>query len=367
MLGLTLLWVYLRRNESFLRFRNTILTANLIGLAGYALMPTAPPRMLPELGFVDTLALFSSVNHSSGAVEAASNPYAAMPSLHAADALIVGVVMALIVRRPIFKALWLAWPVWVWFAVMATANHWWLDIAAGVAVAGVAWGLLELWERRRRPQHAHRVRAGAVKEGYEQGARRLATRSITGLARTRVTPNALTAVGVTLCRRSPRCSSTSSTATRSSSSGSAPSSSSSARCWTSWTARSRATAGAAPTFGAFIDSTTDRIGEAAVLGAIVLVLMRDGNEVGVALTIAALAGGMLVPYARARAEALGPQGRGRLRRPRRARGDHRRLARARALGRAAVGMALLALAAWSTVLQRILLVRTQLRAQARKT
>jgi membrane-associated phospholipid phosphatase len=151
LLGLTLLWVYLRRNDSFLRFRNAILTANLIGLAGYALMPTAPPRMLPELGFVDTLALFSSVNHSSGAVEAASNPYAAMPSLHAADALIVGVVMALIVRRWVFKALWLVWPVWVWFTVMATANHWWLDIAAGVAVAGVAWGLLELWERRRRP------------------------------------------------------------------------------------------------------------------------------------------------------------------------------------------------------------------------
>ena len=67
-LGLALLWTYLRRNERFLRFRNTILVANLIGLAGYALMPTAPPRMFPELGFVDTLALFSGVNHSSAAV-----------------------------------------------------------------------------------------------------------------------------------------------------------------------------------------------------------------------------------------------------------------------------------------------------------
>lgn len=149
-LGLALLWTYLRHNERFLRFRNTILLANLIGLAGYALMPTAPPRMLPELGFVDTLALFGSVNHSSAAVEAASNPYAAMPSLHAADALIVGIAMALIVRRPAFKLLWLAWPAWVAFTVMATANHFWLDIAAGIAVAGVAAGLLELWERRRR-------------------------------------------------------------------------------------------------------------------------------------------------------------------------------------------------------------------------
>jgi membrane-associated phospholipid phosphatase len=149
-LGLALLWTYLWRNERFYRFRNTILLANLIGLAGYALMPTAPPRMFPELGFVDTLALFSGVNHSSGAVEAASNPYAAMPSLHAADALLVGVFMAMIVRRPLAKVLWLLWPIWVWFTVMATANHWWLDIAAGVVVAGVAAGLLELYARLRR-------------------------------------------------------------------------------------------------------------------------------------------------------------------------------------------------------------------------
>ena len=136
--GLTLLWVYLRRNDAFLRFRNTIMLANVIGLAGYALLPTAPPRMFPSFGFVDTLAAFSSVNHGSGLVELASNPYAAMPSLHAADALIVGVVMATVVRRRIFKVVWLLWPAWVWFTVMGTANHFWLDIVAGIAVAAVA-------------------------------------------------------------------------------------------------------------------------------------------------------------------------------------------------------------------------------------
>jgi PAP2 superfamily len=136
--GLTLLWVYLRRNDAFLRFRNTIMLANVIGLAGYALLPTAPPRMFPGFGFVDTLAAFSSVNHGSGLVELASNPYAAMPSLHAADALIVGVVLATVVRRRIFKVLWLLWPAWVWFTVMGTANHFWLDIVAGIVVAGVA-------------------------------------------------------------------------------------------------------------------------------------------------------------------------------------------------------------------------------------
>jgi membrane-associated phospholipid phosphatase len=137
-LGLALLWVYVRRNDAFLRFRNTIMLANVIGLVGYALMPTAPPRMFPGFGFVDTLAAFGTVNHGSGLVELASNPYAAMPSLHAADALIVGVVLATVVRRRIFKALWLLWPAWVWFTVMATANHFWLDIVAGIAVAALA-------------------------------------------------------------------------------------------------------------------------------------------------------------------------------------------------------------------------------------
>lgn len=136
-LGLTLMWVYLRRNEYFLRFRNTVLVANLIGLVGYVTLPTAPPRMFPDFGFVDTLARFSDVNHNSAVVELASNPYAAMPSLHAADSLIVGVAMALILRRPLFKLLWLLWPAWVWFIVMGTGNHFWLDIAAGIVVAGL--------------------------------------------------------------------------------------------------------------------------------------------------------------------------------------------------------------------------------------
>lgn len=134
-LGLALLYVYFRWNHAFVRFRNTIMLANLLGLAGYVLLPTAPPRMFPELGFADTLAMVGGLNHGSGFVELASNPYAAMPSLHAADALIVGVTLALLSKRRIVQAIWLLWPAWVWFAVMATGNHFWLDVVAGVAVA----------------------------------------------------------------------------------------------------------------------------------------------------------------------------------------------------------------------------------------
>jgi membrane-associated phospholipid phosphatase len=140
-LGLALLWVYLRRHEYFAKFRNTILLANVIGLIGFIALPTAPPRMFPQLGFVDTIASFG-INHGSGFVELAANPYAAMPSLHSADALIVGVTLALIVKRWYFKVLWLLWPAWVWFSVMATANHFWLDVVAGIGVAVLAVGIV---------------------------------------------------------------------------------------------------------------------------------------------------------------------------------------------------------------------------------
>ena len=137
-IGIALLWVYFRRNSAFTRFRNTILLANVLGLIGYVLLPTAPPRFFTSVGFSDTVGQFGGLNHGSGLVELAANPYAAMPSLHAADALIVGVVLASVARRWPIKVLWLLWPVWVWFAVMATGNHFWLDVFAGVILGTIA-------------------------------------------------------------------------------------------------------------------------------------------------------------------------------------------------------------------------------------
>ncbi|HEY2311279.1 MAG TPA: phosphatase PAP2 family protein [Gaiellaceae bacterium] len=131
-IGLTLLWVYLRRHDGFIRFRNTILLANLIGLLGFWLMPTAPPWMFPGKGFID------GVNHSSALLQSLGNSYAAMPSLHSADALIVAFFMVSTSRTIWAKALWALWPVWVWFCVIATANHYLLDVLAGITVAVVA-------------------------------------------------------------------------------------------------------------------------------------------------------------------------------------------------------------------------------------
>ena len=207
-----------------------------------------------------------------------------------------------------------------------------------------------------------RSEALTLKDAYTTGARRLASRSIVGLTRTRVTPNALTAAGVTLCAL--------------------------AAVLVYFEYRHElvffwlgavvfvvgsildildgalARAGGKTTpFGAFIDSTTDRVSEAFMLGAIALVLMRDGSELGVALTAAALTGSFLVSYTRARAEALG------------LRGDVGIGSRAERVVVITIGLVLapwvpieLALAfltatAWVTVLQRVLHVRRQLRAR----
>jgi PAP2 superfamily len=161
-LSLALLWVYLRRYPAFIRFRNWVLLTNMLGLVVYVSLPTAPPRLLPWEGFVDTLAQREELNQGTGLVQLVANEYAAMPSLHAADALIVGVTLSSAVASR-WGRLWLLWPVWVSFALMSTANHFWLDVCAGFLLAGIAALLLHGkaagWFRGR-PDAAHSVPTG---------------------------------------------------------------------------------------------------------------------------------------------------------------------------------------------------------------
>jgi membrane-associated phospholipid phosphatase len=146
--GLALLWIYIYRYPAFLRVRDTVIVTNTIGLLGYVLLPTAPPRLLPDEDFVDTMAS-SPLNHATDVVRLAANPHAAMPSLHAADALIIGVSLALLVRPLWLKVAWLLWPCWVAFALMASGNHFWLDIAVGMVLVAIAVPITGWLERRR--------------------------------------------------------------------------------------------------------------------------------------------------------------------------------------------------------------------------
>jgi membrane-associated phospholipid phosphatase len=157
--GAALLWVYLRHNAGYPRLRDTIIIANTLGLVGYVALPVAPPRLLPERGFVDMLGQSEVLNQGSGIVHVLANPYAAMPSLHAADAFIVGVALAAASRSRWLKALFLLWPLWVCFALLATANHYWLDLAAGAALAALGAALTGTRGRARKRPVVRRARS----------------------------------------------------------------------------------------------------------------------------------------------------------------------------------------------------------------
>jgi membrane-associated phospholipid phosphatase len=145
-----LVWLYLYRNEHFYFVRNMFMVAMGLALVGYTLMPTAPPRLFAEEGFIDTITDYAKVNHDSALVKIFVNPYAAIPSMHCAFALMIGVPGALIARRTSTRVLWCIYPFLVFFVVVVTANHFWIDAAAGALVAGLS-ALTALQLARARP------------------------------------------------------------------------------------------------------------------------------------------------------------------------------------------------------------------------
>jgi hypothetical protein len=133
---LTLAWVYLCRNPAFYFVRNMFTVAMGLALVLYVVYPTAPPRLMPELGYTDSVAAFTGVPESASGLLV--NPYAAVPSMHVAFALMLAASAVRLTRRRWVRAAWLAYPPVVCFAVVATANHWWADAVAGALVAAVA-------------------------------------------------------------------------------------------------------------------------------------------------------------------------------------------------------------------------------------
>jgi hypothetical protein len=133
-----LTWLYLRRNESFYFVRNVIITAMGLACVVHALLPTAPPRLLTQYGFVDTIQQFAHVDQDSGAISALVNKYAAVPSMHVGFALIVGITAATLARRRWAKVLLLCYPLLMLSVVLVTGNHFWFDGLAGAAVAGIS-------------------------------------------------------------------------------------------------------------------------------------------------------------------------------------------------------------------------------------
>jgi len=140
-------WLYLRRNHHYYFVRNIVFSAMALALIGYILFPTAPPRMLTDLGFIDTLEKTADVNFNTGAVSLLSNPFAAVPSVHTCFSLIIGTSCFFLVRRPAVRLLWLLYPCLIVFSIVATGNHFWLDAILGACLAFVALGAAWTIER----------------------------------------------------------------------------------------------------------------------------------------------------------------------------------------------------------------------------
>ncbi|MGO9751688.1 MAG: phosphatase PAP2 family protein [Solirubrobacteraceae bacterium] len=133
-----LTFIYLRRNDSFYFVRNMFMIAMLIALVGYAIYPTAPPRLYPEWGFTDSVQQFTGIHVENGAGSAFLNAYAAVPSMHVCFALMIGVPMSRFVKHVLIKVLWLIYPLFICFVVIATGNHYLTDVLLGALTAALS-------------------------------------------------------------------------------------------------------------------------------------------------------------------------------------------------------------------------------------
>lgn len=157
-----LIWVYRRRHDLYPRLRTTVLATWLIALPVYALFPTAPPR-LADIGIVDTVSRQTRFALDSPAVTAFYNPIAAVPSLHAGFAIAVGVAVGVSVRPLWARVAALLWGPAVAVVVIATGNHFVLDVVLGAMAVLVGYGTAILVHRE--TSTTRRIRARALVAG----------------------------------------------------------------------------------------------------------------------------------------------------------------------------------------------------------
>nr|WP_307813436.1 bifunctional glycosyltransferase 87/phosphatase PAP2 family protein [Streptomyces sp. N35] len=143
--------LYRRRPADYRWARSALGLATLLGLAGFWLYPLAPPRLMPDLGFVDTIhGVQDFTRPGYGAMTALTNQYAAMPSLHFGWALWCGLVLAVLASRWWLKALGLLHPTLTLVVIVGTANHWILDAVGGALVVGAGFFLVHVLSGPRR-------------------------------------------------------------------------------------------------------------------------------------------------------------------------------------------------------------------------
>jgi PAP2 superfamily len=133
-----LVWVYVKRPLNYRSARTVLYATNAIAALGFWFYPLAPPRLLPNHDFIDTVVKYHTWGSwGSGGISKVSNQFAAMPSLHIGWSLWAGITLFMLSGRWWIRALGLAYPVVTFFVIIGTANHYTLDAAGGVvALAG---------------------------------------------------------------------------------------------------------------------------------------------------------------------------------------------------------------------------------------
>jgi PAP2 superfamily len=147
--GIFFFWLYHRSRAGFTSFRNGFLAATALAVGVHWLFPTAPPR-LAEDAIEDTLLVLSGIDIGSPTSSALSNPVAAVPSLHAAYALGVGLGVIRYARSQLVRVAGAVYPPLVVLTIVVTGNHFVLDAVAGMAVLGAGFALAALLGGRRR-------------------------------------------------------------------------------------------------------------------------------------------------------------------------------------------------------------------------
>ncbi|MGH9133652.1 MAG: phosphatase PAP2 family protein [Ilumatobacteraceae bacterium] len=143
-----LVWVFWRHHDAYRRIRNVFVSVTVAALAIHVAFPLAPPRMLDGSGFVDTLQLYGPRIYSTDTSESIANQFAAMPSLHFGWAAIVA--GAYVSIRGTRRSLWMVLhPAITLLAIVATANHYWLDAAVALVLVVVAAAALRAMTYRR--------------------------------------------------------------------------------------------------------------------------------------------------------------------------------------------------------------------------
>jgi len=150
--GALLIWMFFGKPNIYRRMRNVLGATTFLALIGYWAFPLAPPRMRGWEGFVDTLDSVGGLwsYHSAKGI---ANPFAAMPSLHFAWSVWCAIIVVRHIRRPSLRVLGVLYPTITLFAIVITANHYWLDAVGGLVVLAGGFGVVRLAERL----HARRM------------------------------------------------------------------------------------------------------------------------------------------------------------------------------------------------------------------